>query len=243
MRGRLVGVLARFLLITQLAATIAFVQGAPASAGSNVLVATVQERQDDKDDEADPTRLWELYPLNPSRSDGVNASPSPQPSTTTSPEAPGSVGRDSGSGVPRAQDDRTAEQTQTGLPPLVWGLVLMALMVLLIVGSRLIPAFQSSAQRRRSATAIESNAGPSPGSPEPQNRSPELVRVELVDGRAVEGWRKAAGEGDGSVLVLDVSAAFDESGATRASSVTDSFIPWSTIREVRQLDDARPEPT
>jgi hypothetical protein len=243
MRARLVGVLARFWLITQLATTIAFVLGAPASAGSNVLVATVQERQEDKDDEADPTRLWELYPLNPSRSGGVNASPSPQPSTTTSPEAPGSVGRDSGSSVPRVQDDRTAEQTQTGLPPLVWGVVLIALMVLLIMGSRLIPVFPSSAQRRRSAPAIEAEARPSPGSPEPPDRGPELVRVELVDGRAVEGWRKAAGEGDGSVLVLDVSAAFDESGATRASSVTDSFIPWSTIREVRQVDEASREPT
>ena len=243
MRAGLVGLLARFWLITQLAMTIVFVLGVPANAGSNVLVATVQERQDDKDDEADPTRLWELYPLNPSRSGGVNASPSPQPSTTASPEAPGSVGRDSGNAVSRVQADRTAEQTRTGLPPLVWGLVLVALMVLLIVGSRLIPAFASSAQRRRSAPAIESNAGPSPGSPEPRDRGPEMVRVELVDGRAVEGWRKAAGEGDGSVLVLDVSAAFDESGATRASSVTDSFIPWSTIREVRQLDDASREPT
>jgi hypothetical protein len=243
MRVGLVGVLTRFWLVTQLATTIAFVLGAPASAGSNVRVATVQERQDDKDDEADPTRLWELYPLNPSRSGGGNASPSPQPSTTMSPEESGSVGRDSGSAVPRAQDDRTAQQTRKGLPPLVWGLVLVALLVLLIVGSRLIPAFPWSAQRRRSAPAIEANAGPSPGSPEPQGRGPELVRVELVDGRAVEGWRKGAAEGDGSVLVLDVSAAFDESGATRASSLTDSFIPWSTIREVRQLDDARPEPT
>jgi hypothetical protein len=242
MRVGLVGVLVRFWLIAQLAATIAFVLGPPASAGSNV-VATVQERKDDKDNEVDPTRLWELYPLNPSRSGGVNASPSPQPSTTMSPEASGSVGRDSGSAVPRAEDDRTAEQTRTELPPLVWGLVLMALLALVIVGPRLIPAFPSSAQRRRSDPAIESNAGPSPGSPEPRDRGPELVRVELVDGRAVEGWRKAAREGDGSVLVLDVSAAFDESGATRASSVTDSFIPWSTIREVRQLDDASPEPT
>jgi hypothetical protein len=241
MRGGFVAVLARFWLITQLVMTIAFVFGTPARAGSNVLVATVQERQDDKDDEADPTRLWELYPLNPSRSGGVNASPSPQPSTTPSPEASGSVGRDSGSAVPRTQDDRAAEQTQTGLPPLVWGMVLMALLVLLIVGSRLIPAFPSA--RRRSAPVIGSDAGPSPGSPEPQDRGPELVRVELVDGRAVEGWRKTAGERDGSVLVLDVSAAFDESGATRASSVTDSFIPWSTIREVRQLDDVSPEPT
>ncbi len=243
MRVGLVGVLVRFWLIAQLAATIAFVLAPSASAGSDVLVAAAQERKDDKDDEVDPTRLWELYPLNPSRSGGVNASPSPQPSTTVSPETSGSEGRDSGSAVPRAQDDRTAEQTRTGLSPLVWGLVLMALLVLSIVGSKLIPAFASSAQRRRSDPAIESNAEPSPGSPEPQARGPELVRVELVDGRAVEGWRKAAGEGDGSVLVLDVSAAFDESGATRASSVTDSFIPWSTVREVRQLDDARPEPT
>lgn len=237
-----VGIFVRFWLIAQLATTIAFILGPPASAGSNVLVATVQERQDDKDDKVDPTRLWELYPLDPSKSGGVNASPSPQPSTTVSPEESSSVGRDSGT-VPRAQDDRTAEQTRTGLPPLVWGLVLVALMVLLIVGSRLIPAFLSSAQRRRAAPAIESNAGPSPGSPEPRDRGPELVRVELVDGRAVEGWRKATGEGDGSVLVLDVSAAFDQRGATRASSVTDSFIPWSTIREVRQLDEASPEPT
>ena len=70
-----------------------------------------------------------------------------------------------------------------------------------------------------------------------------LVRVELVDGRAVEGWRKATGEGNGSVLVLDVIAAYDESGATRTSSLTDSFIPWAMVREVRHLDDASPEPT
>ena len=243
MRVGRVDIFVRFWLIAQLATTIAFLLGPPASAGSNVLAATVQERQDDKDDEVDPTKLWELYPLNPGGSGGVNASPSPQPSTTASPEAPGSVGRDSGSAVPRAQDDRRAEQTRTGLPPFVWGLVLMALLVVSIMGLRLIPAFPSSLQRRRSDPAIEPNAGPSPGSPEPRDRPPELVRVELVDGRAVEGWRKAAREGDDSVLVLDVSAAFDESGATRASSVTDSFIPWSTIREVRQLDGAGPEPT
>jgi len=244
MRARLVGILVRFWLIAQLATTVAFVLSPPASAGSNVLVATVQDPQNDKDDEVDPTRLWELYPLNPSQSRGVNANPSPQPSTTMSSEPSGSVGRDPGSSVPRAQDDQTAEEAPAGLPPLAWGLVLMALLGLFIVGSRMIPTFPSSAQRLRSDPSIESSAEPSKGSePKPQDRGPVLVRVELVDGRAVEGWRKATGEGNGSVLVLDVIAAYDESGATRASSLTDSFIPWAMVREVRHLDDASPEPT
>jgi hypothetical protein len=243
MRAGLVGVLVRFWLIAQLATTVAFVLSLPASAGSNVLVATVQDPQNDKDDEVDPTRLWELYPLNPSQSRGVNRNLSPQPSTTMSPEPSGSGGRDPGSLVPRAQDDRTAEQKRTGLPPLAWGLVLMALLGLFIVGSRMIPTFSSSAQRLRSDPSIESSAEPSKGSAKPQDRGPVLVRVELVDGRAVEGWRKATGEGKGSVLVLDVIAAYDESGATRASSLTDSFIPWAMVREVRHLDDASPEPT
>jgi hypothetical protein len=244
MRGGLVGDLVRFWLIAQLATTVVFVLSLPASAESNVLVATVQDPQNDKDDEVDPTRLWELYPLNPSQSRGVNRNLSPQPSTTMSPEPSGSGGRDPGSLVPRAQDDRTAEQTRTGLPPLAWGLGLMALLGLFIVGSRMIPTFSSSAQRLRSDPSIESSAEPSKGSePKPQDRGPVLVRVELVDGRAVEGWRKATGEGKGSVLVLDVIAAYDESGATRASSLTDSFIPWAMVREVRHLDDASAEPT
>jgi hypothetical protein len=244
MRAGLVGALARFWLVTQLATTVVFVLSPQASAASNVSVATVQESQNDKDDEADPTRLWELYPLDPNRSGSVNATPSPQPSTTKSPEPSGSVGRDPGSSVSRAQDDRTTEQTRTGLPLLAWGLGLMALLGLFIVGSRMIPTFSSSAQRLRSDPSIESSAEPSKGSePKPQDRGPVLVRVELVDGRAVEGWRKTTGEGNGSVLVLDVIAAYDESGATRASSLTDSFIPWAMVREVRNLDDASPEPT
>ena len=243
MRGGLVGVPVRFWLIAQLATTVLFVLSLPASAESNVLVATVQDPQNDKDDEVDPTRLWELYPLNPSQSRGVNTNPSPQPSTTMSPEPSGSGGRP-GSLVPRAQDDRTAEQTRTGLPPLAWGLVLMALLGLFIVGSRMIPTFPSLAQRLRSGPSIESSAEPSKESePKSQDRGPVLVRVELVDGRAVKGWGKATGEGNGSVLVLDVVAAYDESGATRASSLTDSFIPWAMVREVRHLDDTSPEPT
>lgn len=120
----------------------------------------------------------------------------------------------------------------------------MALLGLFIVGSRMIPTFSSSAQRLRSDPSIESSAEPSKGSePKPQDGGPVLVRVELVDGRAVEGWRKTTGEGNGSVLVLDVIAAYDESGATRVSSLTDSFIPWAMVREVRNLDDASPEPT
>ena len=68
--GGLVGVLVQFWLIAQLATTVLFVLSLPASAESNVLVATVQDPQNDKDDEVDPTRLWELYPLNPSQSRG-----------------------------------------------------------------------------------------------------------------------------------------------------------------------------
>jgi len=244
MRAGLVGVLVRFWLIAQLAMAVGFVLSLPASAGSNVLVATVQESQNDEDDEVDPSRLWELYPLNPGQSGGVKTNPSPQPSSTMSPEPSGAGGRDPGSSVPRAQDNRTAEQTRTGLPPLAWGLVLMALVGLFIVGSRMIPAFASSARRLLSDPSIESSVEPIKGSePKPHDRGPVLVRVELVDGRAVEGWRKATGEGNGSVLVLDVIAAYDESGATRASSLTDSFIPWAMVRGVHHLDDASPEGT
>jgi hypothetical protein len=244
MRPKVVGVLVRLWLIAQLATTIPFVLSPQASAGSNVLVATVQDSQEDKDDEVDPSRLWELYPLNPSTSGGQNASPSPQPSTTTSPEPSASVGRDPGSSVPQAQDEQTAEQTPTSLPPITWGLVLMALLGLVIVALRLIPTFPSSAQRLRSDTSLDSNAVLSKDSePKPEDHGLGLVRVELVDGRAVEGWRKATVEGKGSVLVLDVIAAYDESGATRRSSVTDSFIPRSMVREVHNLDEAGPEPT
>jgi hypothetical protein len=244
MRAGLVGALARFWLVTQLATTVVFVLSPQASATSNVSVATVQESQNDKDDEVDPTRLWELYPLDPNRSGSVNATPSPQPSTAMSPEPSGSVGRDPGSSVPRAQDDRTAEQTRTGLPPIAWGLVLMALLGLFIVGSRMIPTFPWSARRLHADSSIESGAEPTKASaPKPEDCRPVLLRVELVDGRAVEGWQKAGAEGNGSVLVLDVVATYDESGATRPASVTDSFIPSSMVREVRQLDDASAEPT
>jgi hypothetical protein len=238
MRGGLVGVLVRFWLIAQLATTAAFVFSPPASAGSKVLVATVQDPQNDKDDDVDPTRLWELFPLNPSQSEGVNANPSPQPSTTTTPEPSGSAGRDPGTSVPRAQVDQTAEQTRTGWPPLAWGLFLMALLGLFVVAWRLIPTYPSSGQRLRTDSSIESSSEQSKGSdPKPQDRSPVLMRVELVDGRAVEGWGKVTGEGNGSVLVLDVIATYDESGATRASSVTDSFIPLAIVRRVRRTEE------
>jgi hypothetical protein len=54
------------------------------------------------------------------------------------------------------------------------------------------------AGRFRSEPGVPSNDEPGKGhEPKPQDRSPQLVRVELVDGRAAEGWRKATGEGNG----------------------------------------------
>jgi len=69
-----------------------------------------------------------------------------------------------------------------------------------------------------------------------------VVRVELVDGRAVEGWRKATGEGNGSVLVLDVIATYDENGATMPTSVTASFIPSSPSARCMTSMTPRPRP-
>jgi hypothetical protein len=116
----------------------------------------------------------------------------------------------------------------------------MALLGVLIVVWRLISTLRAlPAQRSRAEPIAESRPEPSSGrEPKPQDLRPKLVRVELVDGRAVEGWRKATGEGNGSVLVLDVIAAYDENGATMPASVADSFIPSSTVREVRELDDS-----
>lgn len=69
-------VLIRLLLIAQFLMTVAFSLSPAAGAAPHELVSAVQDPPDDEENEVNPTRLWELCPLNPNPSGEANPIPS-----------------------------------------------------------------------------------------------------------------------------------------------------------------------
>lgn len=72
---------------------------------------------------------------------------------------------------------------------------------------------------------------------------PDYVRLHLRNGGWIEGYRKTAGTPDAPVLLMDATTVREETGATRAGTPLDSFIPRSDVDRVERIagDERIPE--
>jgi hypothetical protein len=63
------------------------------------------------------------------------------------------------------------------------------------------------------------------------------VRIHLLDGRRIEGWKKSGRVSqDNRVIVLDVDNVYDSSGHRMASTPLDSFVLPPQVDHIESLD-------
>jgi hypothetical protein len=102
--------------------------------------------------------------------------------------------------------------------------------------------------RRRAALPEEHPAQPRParrdtGTPESSPSSPaaELVRVQLDDGRTIEGWIPQGAE-SANVMILEVTEVRDPEGREVVPRASDSFVAAARVQRLERIRAARAEP-
>jgi hypothetical protein len=79
-------------------------------------------------------------------------------------------------------------------------------------------------------------AAPAPPAPETPP-APEHVRLQLADGRLLEGYRRNSPSTSPHLIILDILAAFDPEGNVAPTRPSDSFILESEISSIQRIDD------
>jgi hypothetical protein len=99
--------------------------------------------------------------------------------------------------------------------------------------------------RRRAALPGERRAPPArdTGAPEASPSSPatELVRVQLDDGRTIEGWIPQGAE-SANVMILEVTEVRDPEGREVVPRASDSFVAAARVQRLERIRAARAEP-
>jgi hypothetical protein len=97
--------------------------------------------------------------------------------------------------------------------------------------------------RRRAPLPGEPDAGGETGAPEssPSSWVTELVRVQLDDGRTIEGWIQQGAE-SAKVMILDVTEVRDPGGREVIPKASDSFVATARVQRLERIRTARAEP-
>jgi hypothetical protein len=182
----------------------------------------------------DPKPLWSLYPLDAE----ANTPPGP-PEQAPEPAVPaqGAV-----PGVQPAGEERSREAPLWAWTGVV--AVLIAVALGFATRARRRPQLAGAAPSRSTPSpevaAPPSAAGTPPAEPARARASPEIarehVRVHLLDGRRIEGWRRGAPTSDRRVIVLDVDEVYDATGERVESRPLDSFLLPPQVERIELLD-------
>jgi hypothetical protein len=77
-----------------------------------------------------------------------------------------------------------------------------------------------------------------PARPAPETvPAPERVRLQLADGRCLEGYKRNSPSTSPHLVILDILAAFDQDGNAAPTRPSDSFILESEISSIQRIDD------
>jgi hypothetical protein len=68
--------------------------------------------------------------------------------------------------------------------------------------------------------------------------APARVRLQLEDGRSLEGFTRESGSTDSELVILDVIATFDPNGKEAPARPSDSFILRSEIASMQRIEDS-----
>jgi hypothetical protein len=66
----------------------------------------------------------------------------------------------------------------------------------------------------------------------------ERVRLQLADGRSLEGYKRNSPSTSPHLIILDILAAFDPNGNAAPTRPSDSFILESEISSIQRIDDS-----
>jgi hypothetical protein len=191
-----------------------------------------------------PHKLWRQYPLKVQ-----GPTPLITPSTTSSPPSttPSSAKsrRASGTTGARTQSDGVG----SGKLFAVGGaaILLAALFLLVMRAKPTSPNSQEGSMKpSRAHTGDDSDRsdnGYKPAvieTPAEPSRSAvaSRVRLQLEDGRSLEGFARESGSTNPELVILDVVAAFDPNGNGTAPKPSDSFILRSEIASMQRIDDS-----
>jgi hypothetical protein len=192
-----------------------------------------------------PHKLWHQYPLKvqgPTPSTRPSSASSPPPSTSSS----SAKSRPASSGTTGARSK--SEGLSTGKLFVLGGaaILLAALFLLVRRAQPTSPKLPERGVRPARAdtgddldrsengykpAVIETPTEPSDGA------AASRVRLQLEDGRSLEGFARESGSTNTELVILDVVAAFDPNGNDEAPRPSDSFILRSEIASMQRLDD------
>jgi hypothetical protein len=200
-----------------------------------------------KQDTRKPHKLWSQYPLNvkgptpsPTASKAASQQTAPTPSVTT----------------PRPSSDRThrrsANAGTTGRKLLVFGGAAILLAALVLLVKRVKPRNATDNGRERAITQPDPHAASATNhagngynrsvietTSEPwMGAAPARVRLQLEDGRSLEGFTRESGSADSELVILDVIATFDHNGKEAPPRPSDSFILRSEIASMHRIKDS-----
>ncbi len=82
-------------------------------------------------------------------------------------------------------------------------------------------------------------AAPAPAQSGPETEpAHERVRLQLADGRSLEGYKRNSPSTSPHLIILDILAAFDPNGNAAPTRPSDSFILESEISSIQRIDDS-----
>jgi hypothetical protein len=195
-----------------------------------------------------PHKLWSQYPLNVER---------PTPAVT--PSKAGSqrpAATPSSANSPGGSSDRTdGRSAHAGLSGRTFALFVVGALLLaavFLVLKRAKPPQNTNSRRARSSVPPDPQAAaPANSAGNGYNRSvvettsepwmgapPARVRLQLEDGRSLEGFTRKSSSTDPELVILDVVATFDPNGKEAPPRPSDSFILRSEIASMQRIEDS-----
>jgi hypothetical protein len=191
-----------------------------------------------------PTRLWNLYPLDPEGGEKgeegeENANPAPTPSPTpVQTPTPAPEEEDATEPAAEAAADSGGESAEPGggsagliaAAIALAGLVVFAGLLLLRRRETLVAS--SPVETNLVASAVLPEGEPQQEGAEPRR----VVRLQLRDGRVVKGRLKQPLSNDRPVLLIDVVDASDPEGHPSEPEPTDAFVPVAEIEHIEGME-------